>query len=299
VTTRAAPQLDSDLRLYTRAARESSAHVIRAYSTSFGMACRLFDRRYRSDVESIYGLVRIADEVVDGAAAEAGLDLDQQRELLDALEEETAGAIARGYSTNVVVHAFASTARSCGIEWAIIAPFFASMRRDLSPVAFTGDELREYVYGSAEVVGLMCLRVFLRDEAVTESDRRELEHGAQRLGAAFQKINFLRDLAADWLTLGRSYLPGLDADRLDETEKSALLDDIDADLDAAAVVVPRLPDGCRPAVAAALALFRTLADELRATPADQLTTRRVRVSTPRKLVIVARAKLGALPGSRA
>jgi 15-cis-phytoene synthase len=297
MSTRPAPLLDSDLRLYTRAARDSSAQVIRAYSTSFGMACRLFDRRYRSDIESIYGLVRIADEVVDGAAAEAGLDLAEQRELLDRLEAETVDAIDRGYSTNIVVHAFAATARSCGIERSIIAPFFASMRRDLSPVAFTRDELREYIYGSAEVVGLMCLRVFLRDEPVTESDREELERGARRLGSAFQKINFLRDLAADWQALGRSYFPGVDPDRLGEVDKLLLLADIDADLDAAAAVVPKLPTGCRPAVAAALVLFRGLARGLRSTPAAELATRRVRVSTPRKLLIVARARLGVLPGS--
>jgi phytoene/squalene synthetase len=297
MSTRPAPLLDSALGLYTDAARASSARVIRAYSTSFGMACRLFDRRYRADVESIYGLVRIADEVVDGAAAEAGLDLRQQRELLDELERETARAIERGYSTNVVVHAFAVTARSCGIEDAIISPFFASMRRDLSPAPLTDYELKEYIYGSAEVVGLMCLRVFLRDQAVEASDRAELKQGARRLGAAFQKINFLRDLAADWHELGRNYFPGIDPDRLTEQQKAALRADIDDDLDAAAAVVPKLPDGSRPAVAAALALFRELSARLRATPAAELTTRRVRVPTPRKLAIVARAKIGALPGS--
>jgi len=292
MSIRQAPVVDSDLELYTRAARISSARVIREYSTSFGMASRLFGARCRSDIESIYGLVRIADEIVDGAAAEAGLSVDEQAALLDELQTETERALSRGYSTNVVVHAFAAVARGSGIGDELTAPFFASMRRDLSPVAFGRDELREYIYGSAEVVGLMCLRVFLRGETITEADRGTLEEGARRLGAAFQKINFLRDLGTDWLVLGRSYLPGVDPGALTENEKRALLDDIDSDLDAAAVAIPGLPSHCRRAVVAAHSVFRALAAELARTPAEDLIHRRVRVSNPHKVAIIAAAYLG-------
>ena len=177
MSIRQAPAVDSDLQLYTRAARTSSARVIREYSTSFGMASRLFGSGCRSDIESIYGLVRIADEIVDGAAAEAGLSVDEQAALLDALEDETEQALATGYSANVVVHAFATVARATGIDRDLTAPFFASMRRDLSPVAFGREELRTYIYGSAEVVGLMCLRVFLRGETLTEADRARARGG--------------------------------------------------------------------------------------------------------------------------
>jgi phytoene/squalene synthetase len=292
MSIRQAPAVDSDLQLYTRAARTSSARVIREYSTSFGMASRLFGPGCRSDIESIYGLVRIADEIVDGAAAEAGLSVDEQAALLDALEDETERALAMGYSANVIVHAFATVARASGIDRDLTAPFFASMRRDLSPVALGREELRSYIYGSAEVVGLMCLRVFLRGEALTDADRSLLEQGARRLGAAFQKINFLRDLGTDWLVLGRSYFPGIDPDALTENEKRELLDDIDADLDAAASAIPHLPRPCRRAVTAAHAVFRALAAELRRTPADELLHRRVRVSNPHKAVIIATAYLG-------
>ena len=292
MSTRQAPVVDSDLQLYTRAARISSARVIREYSSSFGMASRLFAAGCRSDIESIYGLVRIADEIVDGAAAEAGLSIDEQAALLDGLEDETEQALALGYSANVVVHAFASVARATGIDRDLTAPFFASMRRDLSPVAFGREELRTYIYGSAEVVGLMCLRVFLRGQAVTEPDRALLDNGARRLGAAFQKINFLRDLGTDWLVLGRSYFPGIDPGSLTEDEKRELLDDIEADLDAAADAIPRLPRGCRRAVIAAHSVFRALAEELSRAPAEELLVRRVRVSTPHKAVIVAAAMLG-------
>jgi phytoene/squalene synthetase len=295
MSIRQAPTVDSDLRLYTRAARISSARVIREYSTSFGMASRLIAPGCRSDVESIYGLVRIADEIVDGAAAEAGLSVDEQAAMLDALEDEVERALICGYSANVVVHAFAVTARETGITPGLTAPFFASMRRDLSPVEFGPDELRSYIYGSAEVVGLMCLRAFLRRETPTEAERELMEEGARRLGAAFQKINFLRDLGTDWLVLGRSYFPGIDPGALTEEEKRRLLDDIAADLDAAAVAIPRLPTTCRRAVVAAHSLFRALAAELWRTPADELLHRRVRVTNPHKLAILTAAYLGRGP----
>jgi phytoene synthase len=296
VRTRQVTAVDSELRLYTRAARVSSARVIREYSTSFGMASRLFAAECRSDIESVYGLVRIADEIVDGAAAQAGLSVEQQADLLDALELETERALISGYSANVVVHAFAASARTAGFGTELTAPFFASMRRDLSPVAFDPDELRDYIYGSAEVVGLMCLRVFLAGQTATAEDRALLEHGARRLGAAFQKINFLRDLGTDWLVLGRSYFPGIDPDAMTDDDKFALLDDIDADLDDAASAIPRLPGGCRRAVVAAYSIFRALAEELRLTPADQLVQRRVRISGLRKLAIVAIALVGSGTG---
>ena len=283
----------TDLATYTGAAHAGAATIIHAYSTSFGMATRLLAARIRPQVEDVYALVRIADEIVDGAAAEAGLGLDDQRELLDALEDETERAMRTGYSANVVVHSFAVTARAAGIGVELTRPFFSSMRRDLAPVDFTAEELREYVYGSAEVVGLMCLAVFLDDSPVPDDTRRRLEAGARRLGAAFQKINFLRDLAVDWTELGRSYFPGIDPARLTERQKLALVVDIDCDLGAAADVIPELPDNCRRAIIAAHGLFAELSDRIRATPAPELLRRRVSVPTRVKLAILARATVAA------
>ena len=213
---------DSGLALYTQAAQKSSSRVIGAYSTSFGMASRLLSKRLRPDVYNIYGLVRVADEIVDGAALEAGLDLTAQRAQLDALEAETLDAMRSGYSTNLIVHAFAITARTNRIGADLVTPFFASMRRDLSPVDFSPEELSEYIYGSAEVVGLMCLKVFLHDSTVDDDARDRLEHGARRLGAAFQKINFLRDLKADYKDLGRTYFPNVDMTDFTEAAKKEL-----------------------------------------------------------------------------
>ncbi|MET0934261.1 MAG: squalene/phytoene synthase family protein [Mycetocola sp.] len=287
------PVASSDLSLYSRVAHRSSSRIIRDYSTSFGMASRLLSSDVRSRVEDIYALVRVADEVVDGAAEQAGLGLDRQRALLDALEAETDAALADGYSTNLVVHAFAITARETGIGVDLTAPFFASMRRDLSPVEFTEEELREYIYGSAEVVGLMCLRVFLRGCSIEQSQRFRLEAGARRLGAAFQKINFLRDLATDWSTLGRSYFPGIDPGHLTEEQKLTLVADIEADLDAAGSVIPDLPANCRRAVAAAHGLFSVLTERVKATPAAELLAARVRVPARTKLAVLARTLMPA------
>jgi phytoene/squalene synthetase len=285
---------DTDLTLYGRAAHRSAATIIHEYSTSFGMATRLLSPAVRPGVEDVYALVRVADEIVDGAAAEAGLTADQIRQVLAALEDDTEQALRTGYSANVVVHAFARTARSAGFGAELTRPFFASMRRDLDPVDFSADELSAYVYGSAEVVGLMCLAVFLADSPVPDATRRRLEAGARRLGAAFQKINFLRDLAVDYAELGRSYFPGIDPAHLTERQKLALVVDIDCDLGAAADAIPELPENCRRAIAAAHGLFSELSDRIRQTPAPELLVRRVRVPNAMKLAILLRASTGSL-----
>jgi phytoene synthase len=284
--------LPTSLGTYDAAALASATTVIGHYSTSFGLAARLLSPGVRDEVRTIYALVRIADEIVDGAASEAGIDLAGQRELLDDLEKETERAMGRGFSTNLVVHAFAQTARRVGIDPALTRPFFASMRRDLDPAPFTAAGVAEYIYGSAEVVGLMCLRSFLRQSPRTPDQMATLEHGARSLGAAFQKVNFLRDLAADRDALGRNYFPGVDLSRLTDQQKDILLDDMDADLLAAERVLPLLPPGSRRAVTAAHRLFARLSAKLRLTPAHDLMSTRVRVPDPEKLMIALSSSLG-------
>jgi phytoene/squalene synthetase len=281
----------SDLDLYDRVAERSSARVIRDYSTSFALAARLLGPTVRADVRNIYGLVRIADEIVDGAATEAGLDTAEQCRMLDRLESETDTAVCSGFSTNLVVHSFAVTARKSQIGNELTRPFFWSMRRDLRSGTFTHEEFRRYVHGSAEVVGLMCLRVFIRDQMIDDGARAALEEGATRLGAAFQKLNFLRDLAADYQVLGRSYFPGLDATSPTEAQKDAILDEIEEDLAIAGRAIPHLPLNSRAAVAAAHGLFSALALRLRHTPASELMQSRAHVRNTTKAVILARAAL--------
>jgi len=229
------------------------------------------------------------DKYNTAATAGAGVDARGQRDLLDELERETLRTLERGFSTNLVVHAFALTARATGIDAAVITPFFASMRRDLDPTPFTAESVAEYIYGSAEVVGIMCLRCFIALVPPPADRRRELEVGARHLGAAFQKINFLRDLAADRDSLGRNYFPGIEPVTMTEADKDRIIDDIDRDLREAARVLPMLPIGSRRAVAAAHGLFGRLTEELRLTPATELLQKRVRVTNAQKLAIAVAA----------
>lgn len=279
------------LDLYTTTSERTASLVIREYSTSFGLASRILSADSRQHIDNIYALVRLADEVVDGVAVEAGLTPTAVHYALDELERETYAAMESGYSTNLVVHAFAHTARAVGITKDIVEPFYTSMRMDLSDRVYTQESFEAYIYGSAEVVGLMCLAVFVRDNKPSAADAHILVAGARALGAAFQKVNFLRDLAADVDGLGRSYFPGVNIATFDETDKKRLCDDIDVDLDHAFATLPLLPLDARRAVALAHGLFARLNSTIRATPAETLKSTRIRVSDVTKFVIAARIML--------
>lgn len=286
--------MSTRLKLYDRVAEDAASIVIRSYSTSFSAASRLLGVDVRQHVENIYALVRIADEIVDGGAEEAGLDLISTSRQLTELERETELAMEQGFSSNLIVHAFALTAREVSFGAELTAPFFESMRMDLSQKVHDQASFERYVYGSAEVVGLMCLCAFLHGHDVTDDKRAKLEHGARALGAAFQKVNFLRDLADDFETLGRSYFPGIDVATFTEEEKVRLLDDLDNDLRDAAIG-SELPPSSRKAVALAHSLFAQLSKRIRATPASELVRTRVRVPDVVKLRLAAAAAIGVSP----
>lgn len=279
------------LNLYTSVAQKSSSLVIREYSTSFGLASRILNRASRQHIDNLYALVRLADEVVDGVAVEAGLDPSLVRRSLDELERDTYSAMETGYSTNLIVHAFAHTTRAVGITRDIVEPFFTSMRMDLSDRTYTPESFATYVYGSAEVVGLMCLAVFVRDHKPLPTQAHVLVAGARSLGAAFQKVNFLRDLRADVDGLGRVYFPGVRIDTFNEADKKRICDDIDDDLSRAAATLPLLPLDARRAVGLAHGLFASLNSKIRKTPAEVLKTTRIRVSDVEKFFIAARVVL--------
>ncbi|MBL3699660.1 phytoene/squalene synthase family protein [Leucobacter luti] len=306
---------------YREACEQAADQVIRVYSTSFGAATRLLGTRHRRHVRNIYALARIADELVDGVASGAGLSLAEQHERLSALEAETERALDTGYSSNPIVHAFACSARLSGIGADLTVPFFASMRTDLQVVPARGDATpatsgeragvlaatpsgtlhgfdseahRSYVYGSAEVIGLMCLRVFVRDSALSPGELARLERGARSLGAAFQNVNFLRDLAEDTQQLSRSYLSA-DA-QITEAVKDRWIATIRAELAEAEEVIPMLPRDARRAVDCARRLFARLTDRIDQTPVTELLAHRVRVSGAEKTLLVIKSVAGA--GSR-
>jgi 15-cis-phytoene synthase len=274
---------------YDAVAVDSARLVIRRYSTSFGLACRLLAEPVRTHVCNVYALVRVADELVDAPRPDSGDE--QRRLLLDDLEAETLAAVTRGHSANLVVHAFARTAAACHVGPELLVPFFAAMRTDLTRHEHDRASFDAYVYGSAEVVGLMCLRAFLVEEAEPQASYAQLAPGARRLGAAFQKLNFLRDLAADHQTLGRSYFPDLDPARLTVEQRDEILDDIEVDLRAAAAALPGLPASSQDAVRVACGLFTELSHRLRRTPVERIRSERIRVPSATKARVIARQLL--------
>ena len=273
---------DSYLSRYDRMADRAAAQVIGHYSTSFSLATRVLDPDTRRDIRNLYAVVRIADEIVDGATAEAN---ECPETALDMYEEQVLHAPRHRFHTDPVLHAWANTYRRCGIKDDHVRAFFSSMRRDTTQTDYNADDLGAYIYGSAEVIGLMCLDIFLREHDPSEQDRRTMEEGARALGSAFQKVNFLRDLGEDSRELGRAYLGPV----LDEDLKRTLTAEITEELDAARAAIPLLPAAARRGVAAAEALFRDLNERIAATPAEDVAAARVSVPNHRKFLLTARA----------
>lgn len=264
------------MELYTRAASAMSRVMTDHYSSSFGSATKMFESHMRPHIYNIYGLVRLADEIVDSYLG------DDMLTLLDDLESETYTALTRGYSTNPVVHAFQVTAAQFSIGQELIRPFFESMRMDVRTQTYDQASYERYIYGSAEVVGLMCLLVFCDGKQV---EYQKLKAGASRLGAAYQKVNFLRDMAADYKELGRIYFPNLTFETITENDKLAVIKDIRLDFEAARPALNRLPKQAKLAVAISYAYYSTLLNKLEATPISVIKQRRVRISKPRKLYL--------------
>lgn len=257
--------------------------VIASYSTSFAASSYLLAPRIRRDIRALYAVVRVADEIVDGAAEDAGLGLAEREKVLSSYERAVREAAASAFHTDPVVQAFGEIARRCRFEDEWIRAFFAAMRSDLRPIRHDAESLARYVYGSAEVVGLMCLAIFRGGSAPDA----ELARGARALGRGFQMINCLRDVGEDTRVLGRHYLPVLD-----EEAKDSVIAGVRADFALARRCIPMLPAGARYGVAASLALYEELTDRIARTPASRLAMRRVRVSTPGKVMAALRAVLG-------
>lgn len=270
-----------DRSLYTDTSFEVSRLVTRNYSTSFYSAAGLLAPDVRTAIYGIYGFVRLADEIVDTFTG------CRQRELLDRLQAEYVTARQEGVSPNPVVHAFVTVVRRYGIDDRSVHDFLSSMRADLDKKEYRDtQEIRNYIYGSADVVGLMCLRVFTDcDDALYE----QLKRPAMKLGSAFQKVNFLRDLKTDTDTLGRSYFPLVTRYGLTDETKRAIIREIKAEFDEAYEGVCRLPATCRSGVYVAYVYYRQLLKKIERTPAAALMLQRVRVSDWNKILLFARS----------
>ena len=266
---------------YASISYKTSKLVTNAYSTSFGLSIRLFEPSLRPHIYAIYGLVRIADEIVD---TYNGTD---QRELLDNFEAETKRALKSGYSTNPIIHAFAQTAKKYTITNALLAPFFESMRMDLTPQKFDQRKYEEYIFGSAEVVGLMCLKVFTHNQKQYD----QLEKAAKKLGSAYQKVNFLRDIAADADGLGRWYFPISSRETFDDMAKRIIEKDIEKDFTAAHRGIKLLPASSQKAVRLSYDYYQGLLEKIKQTSASDLLQQRIRLSNPKKIVLLIQTSL--------
>lgn len=274
------------LTRYDQAASRAAAQVMGQYSTSFSLATRLLRGRVREDIRHLYAVVRIADELVDGTADQARIDAAAA---LDAYEAAILAAPEKRLHTDPVVHSYAITARRCGFQRGHLVAFFDSMRADLTQREYSASELAEYIYGSAEVIGLLCVQVFLAEETVSAADRATMDRGARHLGSAFQKINFLRDLGEDSSILGRAYFPEAAGGELSEAAKSALIAEIRRELAAADEAIHLLPLSARVGVRAAADIFAELTNRIAATPAAELKTTRISVPNRTKAWLAARA----------
>lgn len=241
------------------------------------MGIRVFDKRFRMPIYAVYGFVRFADEIVDT------FHDYPKKMLLDRFREDTYRAIEERISLNPVLHAFQETVHEYQIERELIDAFLDSMEMDLHFDRYHDSLYKEYIYGSAEVVGLMCLRVFV------EGDNDMYEHlkaSACSLGAAFQKINFLRDMKSDFDERGRVYFPGVDYTRFCQEDKLEIEADIKKDFDDAYKGIVQLPEGARFGVYLAYIYYTNLFKKIRSAPADRVTQERIRVPNRRKAVLL-------------
>lgn len=256
----------------------TSMLTTRHYSTSFSMGVRILHRNYRLPVYAIYGFVRVADEIVDTFH-----EYDKQA-LLSEFRRDTFNAISQGISTNPILHSFQWAVNTYGIDRALVGAFLDSMEMDLTIKEHTPESFRQYIYGSAEVVGLMCLRVFCHNDPHAYE---ALKYPARKLGEAFQKINFLRDISSDYQERGRFYFPGSDLENLTDDAKREIEKEIQYDLEEAYRGITNLGRASRLGVLVSYTYYLKLFRKIRRTRAENLFKKRYRIHNGRKLLLLA------------
>ena len=256
--------------LYDDLTQACSKEVTLKYSTSFYKAVNLLSSTIQQDIHNIYGFVRFADEIVDT------FHEHNQEELLKQFEEDFYVALELGISLNPILNSFQKTVLKYDIDISLVNAFMRSMKMDLYKSQYnTQEEYKQYIYGSADVVGLMCLKVFVEgDQDLYES----LKESAMRLGSAFQKVNFLRDIKNDLDMLNRSYFPQVDLENLDEPSKDVIIKEIEEDFQAAKIGIAQLPLVAKLGVYTAYLYYFELLIKLKKTPSSRLLETRIRVN---------------------
>jgi phytoene/squalene synthetase len=265
------------MNLFDQTTFECSKIITTRYSTSFTLGIKTLGKEFHFPVYAIYGFVRYADEIVD-----TFYDHDQ-RVLLARFRQDTYEAIENRISLNPVLHAFQLVVNEYGIDHKLIDAFLSSMEMDLTKTTYDEGNYEKYIYGSAEVVGLMCLKVFCRGD---DAQYRQLEQPARRLGAAFQKVNFLRDIRSDFRERGRVYFPGVEMREFNDHLKRTIESDVEKDFAAALSGIRNLPDGSRLGVYLAYIYYIKLFNKIRRAPAQRILNGRIRIPNIRKFLLL-------------
>ena len=265
--------------LYNTTTFECSKLITEYYSTSFTLGIKTLDKRFHFPIYAIYGFVRYADEIVDTFH---GFD---KKALLNTFRTDTFKAIDEKISLNPVIHSFQIVVNEYQIDHDLIKAFLHSMEMDLYQSEYNQVGYEEYIYGSAEVVGLMCLRVFCEGN---NDMYQVLKDDARRLGSAFQKVNFLRDIKSDFQERGRTYFPNVDFTNFTLTDKQLIEEDIQADFDAAYRGIMNLPKGAKAGVYLAYKYYLRLFDKIKGCPASKIQNERIRVPDFQKVALLAK-----------
>ncbi len=267
--------------LFDTVSYDCSKIVTKSYSTSFSLATKMLASSIRMDIYNIYGFVRFADEIVDSFH-----DYNKE-ELFNRFSEDLELALVNKISLNPILNSFQYTYHKYNIDKSMVDAFMKSMRLDLHKNDYlTEDDYKSYIYGSADVVGLMCLKVFVNGD---KEKFENLKDSAMSLGSAFQKVNFLRDLKADFDELNRSYFPNVDLSKLDEISKQNIINDIENDFEKGLSGIKKLPIEAKFGVFMAYRYYTQLLKKLKKTPALQIRNARIRVSNPKKVELLMRS----------
>ena len=267
--------------LFDQVSHQCSKLVTESYSTSFSLATRMLSNEIRQDIYNIYGFVRFADEIVDS------FHTFNKPVLFKRFEQALDEALLDKISLNPILNSFQETVHRYNIDREYIDAFMQSMAWDLSKKVYESEkEYKQYIYGSADVVGLMCLKVFVKgDQSLFDS----LKESAMGLGSAFQKVNFLRDLKADFDHLERTYFPNVDMNRFDETSKQLIITEIEADFKKGLSGIFKLPDDAKFGVYTAYTYYMRLLKKLKHTPSNEIKSKRIRVPNYQKADVLARS----------
>ena len=267
--------------IFDKVSADCSKNVTNSYSTSFSLATKMLSKSIRQDIYNIYGFVRFADEIVDTFH-----DYDK-KELLNRFIDELNFSLKNKISTNPILNSFQHTVNKYKIDYGLIDSFLKSMKMDLKKIKYNSEkEYKEYIYGSADVVGLMCLKVFVSGD---EETYKKLKPSAMALGSAFQKVNFLRDLNADFHELNRTYFPNLDFKDFDDQSKMLIMEDIENDFRKALKGIYELPNNSKFGVYAAYKYYKRLLVKLKRTSYMKIKNERVRVPNYQKVDVLARS----------